>query len=79
MPTTETYYYQGTLYTWHHEPQNQYSSRHISIASAVHMINRDDSLLIPQGNRDKFIGHGHAGIITVIMEGNHIVTAWHSC
>ena len=73
MPTTETYYYKSTLYTWHHEPQNEYSERHISIASAVLMINRDDSILIPQGNHDKYIGHGYAGLIT---EGDHIVTAW---
>ena len=72
----ETYYYRSTLYTWIHEPQNLYSERHISIASAVLMINRGDSILIPQGNRDKYIGHGYAGLITVITEGDHIVTAW---
>jgi hypothetical protein len=35
MPSTETYYYHGTLYTWYHEPQNLYAKRHISIRSAV--------------------------------------------
>ena len=44
------------------------------------MINRDVSLQIEQNDYDpprfKHIGHGHAGIITVITEDNHIVTAW---
>ena len=46
------------------------------------MIHRDDSLEIEQKKfkppRYKYIGHGHAGLITVIMEDDHIVTAWHS-
>lgn len=46
------------------------------------MIHRDDSLVIEQDEfeppRYKYIGHGAAGIITVIMADDHIVTAWNS-
>ena len=40
MPT-ENYFYHGFLYTWHHEPQNLYVERHISIVDCVHVINED--------------------------------------
>ena len=82
MHTIEAYYYRGMFYTWYHESQNEYSERHISIQSAVSMINRDDSVIIEQTDysppRYKYIGHGQYGIITVIMDGNRIVTAWNS-
>ena len=75
-------YYKSTLYVWHHEPQNEYESRHISISDAGRVVEDDNSVVMEQDwyepSRYKHIGHGHAGLITVITEGNHIVTAWHS-
>ena len=84
MPTTETYYYRGILYTWHHEPQNEYSSRHISIASAVQALNRSDTVVIVQQvdgkERYKHIGLSAAGIIVVITDETEtrIITVWHA-
>ena len=46
------------------------------------MINRDDSIMIEQDEYDppryKYIGHGYAGIITVITDdtSTRIITAW---
>ena len=80
----ETYYHQGATYTWLHEPQNLYEARHISIAAAVQVINRDDTVAnVQQVNgeeRYKHIGLSSSGIITVITDHTltRIITAWHS-
>ena len=82
--TIETYFYHGYYYTWHHEPQNEYERRHISIQEAVRVINRDDSTVEEQIEydppRNKFIGLSSVGIITVITDHTiqRIITAWHS-
>lgn len=39
---TETYFYHNFFYTWHHEPQNIYSERHISIIDCVKVISDDE-------------------------------------
>ena len=75
--------YQGTLYTWHHEPPNFYEARHITIQDAIQVINRDDSVLIEQdftSPRYKHIGLSSAGIIVVITDESftRIITAWHA-
>ncbi len=80
---TETFFYQNQLYTWHHEPQNLYSERHISIQDAVRVINRDPEPTIQQEfdpPRWKFIGNGTHTMITVITEDDWltIVTEWNS-
>jgi len=38
MPVIDTLTYHGTHYTWHHEPQNLYEARHITIQDAVVVI-----------------------------------------
>lgn len=83
MSSTETYYYRGTLYIWHHEPQIEYRQRHISIRSAVIAIETGILLevqIIDSEERLKYIGHSDAGIITVITDESltRIITAWHS-
>ena len=80
MPT-ETYFYHGFLYTWHHEPQNMYSERHISIIDCVKVINDDEHPTEQdwyEPSRWKFLGNGRHSVITVITEDDWltIVTAW---
>ena len=84
MSSIETLTYNGILYTWHHEPQNLYESRHITIMDAVVVINRDDSVVEEQSSYDpvryKHIGLSPAGIIVVITDHTEtrIITAWHA-
>lgn len=79
----ETFFYEGTLYTWHHEPQNLYQRRHIRLYDCVLAIN-DCREPVPQDWYDpplwKYIGKSIAGIITVITEEDetHIITARHA-
>ena len=72
MSLTETLTYHGTLYTWHHEPQNLYQARHITIYDAVQVITRNDSVVSSQcvggEERYKYIGLSPAEIITVITD-----------
>ena len=74
----ENYFYHGFLYTWHHEPQNLYVERHISIVDCVHVINED---LNPteqdwfSPSRWKFVGNGRNSVITE-DDWLTIVTAW---
>ena len=68
MPRTiETLICNSTLYTWHHEPQNLYEARHITIYDAVQVITRNDSVVSSQfvggEERYKHIGLSTAGII----------------
>ena len=44
----ETLTYGSTHYTWHHEPQNLYQARHITIYDAVQVITRNDSVVSSQ-------------------------------
>ena len=84
MPTIETFYYHGTLYIWHHEPQKLYEARHITIYDAVQVITRNDSVVSSQcvggEERYKHIGLSPAGIIVVITDDTEtrIITAWHA-
>lgn len=82
--TTETYYYRGINYTWHHEPQNEYQQRHIIIYDAVQFITRNDSVVSSQHvggeERYKHIGLSPARIIVVITDETEtrIITVWHA-
>ena len=84
MPTIETYYHNGILFTWHHEPQNEYNQRHISLYDCVQALEDDRCVVVVQDEyepvRWKAIGLSPVGIITVITEEDEaiIVTAWHS-
>ena len=70
--TIETLTYNSTLYTWHHEPQNLYEVRYITIYDAVQVITRNDSVVNSQcvggEERYKHIGISTAGIIAVITD-----------
>lgn len=76
--------YDLILYTWHHEPQNLYQARHITIYDAVQVITRNDSVVSSQSvgdeERYKHIGLSPAGIIVVITDHTEtrIITAWHA-
>lgn len=83
MSATETYFYHANYYTWNHEPQNLYRSRHISIRLSVIAINNgilSEVQEVDEEERLKYIGHRNAGIITVItdVKSTRIITAWHS-
>ena len=81
MPPTETYFYHNHLYTWHYEPQNIYSERHISIIDCVKVINSDEHPTKQdwyEPSRWKFVGDGRHSVITIITEDDWLttVTAW---
>ena len=75
MPTIETLTYNSTHYTWHHEPQNLYESRHITVVVIeggiveVQQVNGEE--------RYKHIGLSPTGIIAVITDETEtrIITA----
>ena len=48
MPTKETLFFHGTLYTWHHEKQNEYENRHITIYDAVLAVEDDKTCTVIQ-------------------------------
>ena len=78
----ETLNYHGTHYTWHHESQNLYEARHITILDAVVVI-ESGIVEVQQVNdeeRYKHIGLSLAGIIVVITDETEtrIITAWHT-
>lgn len=78
----ETFNYHGTHYTWHHEPQNLYESRHIIIQDAVVVVEGgiDEVQQVNGEERYKHIGLSPAGIIVVITDltETRIITAWHA-
>ena len=82
--TIETLTYNSTLYTWHHESQNLYQVRHLTIYDAIQVITRNDSVVRSQcvggEERYKHIGLSPAGIIAVITDETEtrIITAWHA-
>lgn len=82
MLTTETLYYHGAFYTWHHEPQNLYCNHHITILDAVMVIENGvvEVQVINGEERYKHIGLCSAGIIAVITDRTEtrIITAWHA-